>query len=416
MNAKEFTDRYLVSRTETNSLKWDALDVRFGNPDLTAMWVADMEFKTPEAVVEAMTKRVEHGVYGYSIIPESYFEALNSWHERRHGSEVKKEWVRFAPGVVNAIYWLINAFTEVNDAVLIVTPVYYPFHNAVKDTHRNLIRSELIVEDGKYRIDFEDFENKIKENDVKMFIQCSPHNPAGRVWTEEELEKILEICEKYHVLVITDEIHQDIIIGDKKFIPASIIAGGKYKENMITLSSASKTFNLACLLNSHIIIYNELLRKRYDGFAKVTNQSEVNIMGMVATEAAYTHGEEWLEGLLDVIRSNKMEVVVMNGLEADPSGYGKIIWDPVNKKAILHISNLPKQPSNKDYQLWVIRDKKPVDAGLFQVSDNRSGGQLYKIDNLVESNRSRINAFAVTLEPKGGVPQPTGKMYLLGSI
>lgn len=120
--------------------------------------------------------------------------------------------------------------------------------------------------------------------------------------------------------------------------------------------------------------------------------------------------------MLDVIRSNKMEVVVMNGLEADPSGYGKIIWDPVNKKAILHISNLPKQPSNKDYQLWVIRDKKPVDAGLFQVSDNRSGGQLYKIDNLVESNRSRINAFAVTLEPKGGVPQPTGKMYLLGSI
>ncbi|MGB4588979.1 MAG: MalY/PatB family protein [Clostridiaceae bacterium] len=304
MNAKEFTERYLVSRTETNSLKWDALDVRFGNPDLTAMWVADMEFKTPEAVIEAMTKRVEHGVYGYSIIPESYFEALNSWHERRHGSEVKKEWVRFAPGVVNAIYWLINAFTEVNDAVLIVTPVYYPFHNAVKDTNRKLIRSELVVEDGKYMIDFEDFEKKIKENNVKMFIQCSPHNPAGRVWSEEELEKILEICEKYHVLVITDEIHQDIIIGDKKFIPASIIAGGKYKESMITLSSASKTFNLACLLNSHIIIYSELLRKRYDAFAKVTNQSEVNIMGMVATEAAYTHGEEWLEGLLDVIRTN----------------------------------------------------------------------------------------------------------------
>lgn len=304
MNIKEFCEKYYVDRQGSNSLKWDALDKRFGDKDLIAMWVADMEFKVPEAVIEAMKNRIEHGVFGYSYVHDSCYEAFINWEKNEHNYEVDKEWIRFSTGVVVALYWFVNAFTKPDDSVIIFTPVYYPFHNAVKDNGRKLVTSELINTNGVITIDFDDFEKKIVENNVKMFIQCSPHNPAGRVWTEEELDKVLAICEKHNVFVVSDEIHHDIILGEKKHIPSAIVSGGRYSDNLITVTASSKTFNTAGLLNSFIIISNKEIRDRYDAYVKTVNQTEVNIMGLTAAEASYRYGKEWLESLLNVIRHN----------------------------------------------------------------------------------------------------------------
>lgn len=304
MEMQKFVDMYSVERRNTRCLKWDALEERFGDPNLVAMWVADMEFKAPRAVSEALVERAEHGVFGYSVTPDSYYEAYFNWQQKRHGIHLEKEWIRFSTGVVQELYNLVNIFTEEEDAVIIITPVYYPFHNAIRDTNRKLVRSELINEDGKYRIDFDDFEKQIVENNVKLFILCSPHNPVGRVWSEEELETVLEICKKHHVFVIADEIHQDIMLGKRKFISALNVKNRTFHDNLVVVTAPSKTFNLACLLNAHTIIPDEKIREKYDQAIKTINQTEKSLMGQIAAEAAYTHGEEWVESLLEVIRHN----------------------------------------------------------------------------------------------------------------
>jgi len=304
MQKEKFLKEYLVERKGTYSLKWDALDKRFGNADLISMWVADMEIKAPKEVIEALKERCEHGVFGYSYVSDEYYNSVINWLKEKHNYEIKKEWLRFTNGVVTAIYCFVNIFTKVDDAVLILTPVYYPFHNAVKDNNRKLITCDLKNTDGYFTIDYEEVEKKIVENNVKLFIQCSPHNPAGRVWKEEELAKILEICKKHNVLVISDEIHQDIIMKGYKHIPSAIVANGKYADNLITISAASKTFNLAGLIHSNIIISNDELRKKYDEEIKKINQTEINILGMLATQVAYEKGSEWLENVKEIIEDN----------------------------------------------------------------------------------------------------------------
>ena len=304
MQKEKFLKEYLVERKGTYSLKWDALDKRFGNANLTSMWVADMEIKAPKEVIEALKERCEHGVFGYSYVSDEYYNSVINWLKEKHNYEIKKEWLRFTNGVVTAIYCFVNIFTKVDDAVLILTPVYYPFHNAVKDNNRKLITCDLKNTDGYFTIDYEEVEKKIVENKVKLFIQCSPHNPAGRVWKEEELAKILEICKKHNVLVISDEIHQDIIMKGYKHIPSAIVANGKYADNLITVSAASKTFNLAGLIHSNIIISNDELRKKYDEEIKKINQTEINILGMLATQVAYEKGSEWLENVKEIIEDN----------------------------------------------------------------------------------------------------------------
>ncbi|MCC2816359.1 pyridoxal phosphate-dependent aminotransferase [Lachnoclostridium pacaense] len=304
MDKQEFLQSYLVDRHKTDSLKWDGLQQKFGETDLLAMWVADMEFKTCDGIVDAMTKRTRHGVFGYSCVPDDYYEVFSGWMERRYHFPVKKEWVRFSTGCVTAIAWMIHAFTKPGDSCMILTPVYYPFHNVVTNGDRKLVKVELDYNDGYFTMDYEAIEKAIVENQVKMFIQCSPHNPAGRVWTEDELDRVLAVCQKHDVLVISDEIHQDIILGDKPFVPAAVVSGGRYRDMVITLNSASKTFNLATLLHSHIIITDDGLRGKYDQFASALNRTEVSIMGMVATKAGYTYGGEWLGQVLDVIRDN----------------------------------------------------------------------------------------------------------------
>lgn len=304
MEKQEFLSKYLVDRHGTDSFKWDDLKARYGETDLISMWVADMEFKTCDAIREAMIRRVEHGVFGYSIVSDAYYRVFSDWMEKRYNFPIKKEWVRFATGCVTAIAYMINAFTQPNDACLILTPVYYPFHNVVTNNGRKLVQVGLCYEDGCFTMDYEAIEKAIVENDVKLFLQCSPHNPAGRVWTEEELDKVLSVCQRHNVLVVSDEIHQDLVLAERPFVPAAVVSGGKYRDIVLTLSSASKTFNLATLIHSHIIITNPELMARYDRFASALNRTEVSIMGAIATQAGYSHGGEWLGNVLEIVRDN----------------------------------------------------------------------------------------------------------------
>lgn len=304
MEAEEFCRKYAVNRENTNSLKWDTKeDIRFKTEGLIPMWVADMEFKAPEEVIDALNKRISHGVFGYTRLWDGYFEAFFNWQKTRYNIDLQKEWISFSNGLVTALYWLVNAFTNKGEAVIILTPVYYPFHNAVKDNERTLITCDLKNDNGIFSIDFEELENKIIKNKVKLLIFCNPHNPVGRVWTKDEIEKVFEICKRHNLYIVSDEIHQDINIGVRPFISALSVKK-EYRDKLIVLNSASKTFNLASLLNSHVIIPNEETRKIYKKYANTVNRSELSLIGMTATEAAYKYGSDWLDGLLKTIKRN----------------------------------------------------------------------------------------------------------------
>jgi len=304
MDAQNFVDNYVLDRHNTHSYKWDDLEERFGSNDLISMWIADMEFKVPDQVIDDMVTRVKHGAFGYSSVSDEYYTAFSNWMENKYNFPLKKEWIRFSTGCVTSIAWMIHAFTKPADHCMILTPVYYPFFNVVTNNDRQLVTVDLDYNDGYFTMNYEAIEQAIVDNNVKLFIQCSPQNPAGRVWTEEELDKVLAICKKHNVLVVSDEIHQDIIMEGYKFMPSAVVSNGKYQDIVITLSSASKTFNLAGLLHAHIIITNSELMKKYDKFASGLNRTEMNILGMTATEAAYTSGDEWLTGLLNLIEEN----------------------------------------------------------------------------------------------------------------
>ncbi len=298
----EIEKDYAVERLGTNCTKWDGLSERFGEEGLLPLWVADMDFKAPDCVREAMQKLIDRGVYGYSMTAEGYFQSFINWEESRHGYSVKKEWLRFAAGVVSGLYWFINAMTQPGDACLILTPCYYPFMDAVRDTERKLVCSELVNTGGCYTIDLEKFEKDIRENEVKLFLLCSPHNPVGRVWKQEELKGLLDICKKHGVFVISDEIHQDILLSGHKNIPAAKV--GDYDEILATITSASKTFNLAGCKNSFLIIPDQAIRERFDRFAKSIRMTRGSMFGYAVVEAAYQGGAPWLEAVLETIEGN----------------------------------------------------------------------------------------------------------------
>ncbi|MDL0087775.1 MalY/PatB family protein [Campylobacter gastrosuis] len=300
----DFVREFYVERKGTNSLKHDALKRRFGDENLLGMWVADMDFKTPNEITNALNERVNHGVYGYSFVGDEYFDAFFSWQKDNYGVELKREWIRFNTGVVSAIYLAINAFTKPNDSVMIITPVYYPFKNSIIDNDRNLICSEALLKNGEYELDFDDIEQKIRQNNVKLFIHSSPHNPLGKVWSDDELSRLFEILTRHNVLIISDEIHQDFMMSSKPFISALNVQNGKFSDNLIVMTSASKTFNLACLLHSVTIFKNEKLAKIYDEMAKRFHQTETSILGVIAATFGYKYGKKWLESLKVTINFN----------------------------------------------------------------------------------------------------------------
>lgn len=291
-------------RKNTDSMKWDGCAEKFGREDLLPLWVADMDFEIPACVKDALREYVDFGVMGYYRKPAGYDEAFIAWEEKYHGYRVKAEWMRYAPGVVPAFNWLIHILTQEGDAVIILSPVYYPFHDAIVNNGRRLVESPLVRvrEEHRYEIDYADFERKIVEHDVKAFIFCSPHNPVGRVWKEDELRRVLDICKKHGVYVISDEIHQDILMPGVRQIPAATV--GEYDDILITVTAATKTFNLAACQNSILVIPDEGLRGRYDGYLKRLRLNGGNSFGYIAVQSAYEGGRPWLEEVLAIVEDN----------------------------------------------------------------------------------------------------------------
>ena len=289
-------------RFGTDCNKWDGCEEKFGDENLLPLWVADMDFEAPSCVKQALKEYVDFGVFGYYQIPNRYYEAFINWEKIYHDYDVKKEWIRFAPGVVPAFNWLIHILTNEQDGVLITPPVYYPFKDAVVNNNRTLVESPLMRLEDHYELDYEDFERKIKEQNVKLFIFCTPHNPVGRVWKRDEIVKALDICKKYGVYVIADEIHQDIIMDGYQKVTAA--ATGNYDEIMVTLTAATKTFNLAGCQNSIVVIPNESLRKRYDDYLTRLRITGGNAFGYIAVQSAYEGGRKWLDEVLNIIEEN----------------------------------------------------------------------------------------------------------------
>lgn len=291
-----------VERKGSDCNKWDGQTTMFGEENLHAMWVADMDYKVPACVMDAMRAYVDFGVMGYYKIPQNYYDSFINWEKTYHGYEVKKEWMRFAPGVVPAINWMLQMLTHENDSVITLTPVYYPFLNAINNNKRKLIDCDLINDHGVYSIDFEAFEKKIVANDVKAFILCSPHNPVARVWKKEELARLMEICRKHHVYVISDEIHHDLTFGGHVHYPTATV--GEYDDMLITVTAATKTFNLAGCQNSIVVIPDEKLRGLWDAFTTNIRIVSGNALGYIAVEAAYSKGRAWFEELKQVVEGN----------------------------------------------------------------------------------------------------------------
>lgn len=294
----------IIERRNTDCLKYD-FAVQRGKPkDILPLWVADMDFKTSSIVLDKIRERVEHGIFGYTETGDNYFEALNSWFVKNHDLHIEKQWVVQTPGVVFAIASAIKALTDEGDAVLISQPVYYPFAGVIRDNNRRAVSSDLVLcDDNKYRIDFDDFEKKIVENKIKLFVLCNPHNPVGRVWTRDELLTLIDICLRNDVIIFSDEIHSDFIYDGYKHIPL-INVDERIKEHCIIATAPTKTFNLAGLQISNIIIPNEKIRKKIAGDVYATGYSEANTIGVVACEAAYRYGQEWYEELKKYLKGN----------------------------------------------------------------------------------------------------------------
>lgn len=290
-------------RRGTSCIKWDFGMERRGRDDLLPLWVADMDFKLPLEIVSDIEKRASQGIFGYTDPKEDYFEAVKGWFKRRHGFDIESDWITITHGVVYAIVLAIRAFTEPGDAVMVQQPVYYPFSESVRVNKRKLVNNQLVYKDGRYEIDFEDFENKIKENDVKLFLLCSPHNPVGRVWTRDELLKIADICKRHGVYVFADEIHSDFIYSSFAHTPYMSL-GKEYQDRLILGTSPSKTFNMAGLQIANIIIPDKETREKFRYENMITGYSQCSAIGLEATKSVYTKGDTWVDELIEYLEEN----------------------------------------------------------------------------------------------------------------
>lgn len=292
----------VINRRNTKSIKYDLAAKRGMPEDVLPLWVADMDFQVSSYIQEALIRQAEHGIFGYSDVGEEYFEIVKGWMKRRHGWDVEEDWLVQTPGVVFALSLAVKAFTEPGDSVLIQQPVYYPFKKVIESNGRRTVSNTLVYKENRYYMDFEDFEEKIVQEKIKLFILCSPHNPVGRVWTEEELMRVGDICQKHHVIVISDEIHGDFAFKGKHHVFAGLKK--EYGEFTVTCTAPSKTFNLAGLQLSNIFISNPELKKAFCAQRDIAAYDEANVMGIIACETAYRDGDEWYEAMLKYVEGN----------------------------------------------------------------------------------------------------------------
>lgn len=293
----------VITRTKTDCAKWDATANEGKPADVIPMWVADMDFKAPQAVIDALQKRVEHGVYGYTFISDEYRQIVVDWMQRRHQWTIDKDWIVPTPGVVTALKIAVNAYTKEGDAIIIQKPVYYPFDFSIEQNGRTKIENPVLFNGQSFSIDFEDFEQKIIEHNVKMYILCNPYNPIGKVWTKEELKKIGDICKKHGVIVVSDEIHHDFVFAPNVHTPFFEV-NPSYKDFSIICTAPSKTFNLAGLHASNIIIANEQLKQTFIDCKSKMGISDPNIFGLEACKAAYSECDAWCDELVAYVKAN----------------------------------------------------------------------------------------------------------------
>lgn len=291
-----------VDRQDSLSVKYDLRMEIFGADNIIPMWVADMDFRTPNFIISSLQKRVEHGIFGYSIRPDEYFTSITDWIGKRHGWKINKDWIVFSPGVVPALNFCTLAFTEPGDEIIVQPPVYFPFFSAIEAHERKLVYNPLKEAEGKLGMDFSSLLEVISPK-TKMIMISNPHNPVGRVWTREELATLTDICLRYDILILSDEIHSDLILKESKHIPIASLSDD-IRAKTITLMAPSKTFNLAGLSTSSVIISDPGLRKSFSSIVGDLHVGNGNIFGTIASIAAYSHGHEWLDALNDYIKGN----------------------------------------------------------------------------------------------------------------
>jgi len=292
----------IINRENTNCVKYDLRKNIFGRDDIIPMWVADMDFKTPDFIFEAIKERLNHQILGYSIRSEGFYNSIINWQKTRHNHTVKKEWIAFSPGVVPAISLCIQAFTQPGDKVIVQPPVYFPFFSSTLESGRQLIYNPLKIENNQYTFDFENLEKQI-DSRTKMLLLSSPHNPVGRVWQKSELERLAEICLKNNILIIADEIHCDLVFHNFEHIPFATISE-QVANNTITCIAPSKTFNMAGMATSALIISNPALLTTYNNLLQTMHIGGGNIFGSIALESAFTHGQKWLRELMNYLKTN----------------------------------------------------------------------------------------------------------------
>jgi cystathionine beta-lyase len=299
---KKYNFDEIIPRSGTNCIKYDAREWMFKTNDVLPLWVADTDFRTPDFIVDAIKKRVEHEIFGYTFKPDSYYDAIIGWMKRRHDWDVKKEWISFSPGVVAGLTIAIETFSKPGDGVIVQPPVYFPFFDSVKGTKRKLVENPLKIENGRFTFDFEDLKSKIDEN-TKLLLLCNPQNPGGMVWTRSELEKLSAICLENGIMVISDEIHSDLIFNGHAHIPFATLSEEAAKNSVVCMAP-SKTFNVAGLASSLVIIPDKNKHARYERALNIGHLGMGNIFGSVAMEAAYAKGDEWLNQLMDYLWEN----------------------------------------------------------------------------------------------------------------
>ena len=294
----------IVDRRGTSCLKYDFAMKRKGRDDLLPMWVADMDFPLPEEILNVFHNRISHGIFGYSDPTDPYYAALNKWFSTHYGYTIEPEWISVPCGVVFALATAVKAFTEPGDACIIQQPVYYPFREVIENGDRKLVNSQLRYENGRYTMNYEDFEQKVVENNVKLYILCNPHNPVGRVWTKDELVRIADICLKHGVTMLVDEVHADFIYPGHKFT-SFMTLDEKYREKLIVCTSPSKTFNVAGLQPASIIMPNPEVKAKFETEKAAAGYSNAPIMSLLATTTCYEMGPDWVAELVAYITENK---------------------------------------------------------------------------------------------------------------
>lgn len=293
----------IIDRKGTASYKWDQSEKLFGRADILPLWVADMDFEPPHEVVEAIKSRAAQGIYGYTFRTERYYDAVKGWLSRRHGWTIESEWLSSSPGVVPALSIAVQALTEPDDSIIIQSPVYYPFYEVIRQNGRRVVDNSLILKDGRFEIDFELLDKQAGEG-AKMLLLCSPHNPGGRVWTQDELTRIGQICLKHGVTIVADEIHHDHVFSGHRHYPLASLSE-EIAQITVTCIAPSKTFNLAGLQTAIVVIPNAELRDKYSQLLKTLSIHMESYFGLTAVEHAYTYGDEWLEQLLVYLEGNR---------------------------------------------------------------------------------------------------------------